>query len=122
MHHGWGFTCLLTTTYAAAYEPLIMTSTGAAFHAFQQKLQVRVLRRWLHQHCCDWSHLVVVSHLDNSSPLHTLSASPRPLDTQLLGWCGQVKDMKEEREGLLKDLAKLKTALQQLAARNQGTA
>lgn len=30
--------------------------------------------------------------------------------------------MKEEREGLLKDLAKLKTALQQLAVRNQGTA
>ena len=29
--------------------------------------------------------------------------------------------MKEEREGLLKDLAKLKTALQHLAARNQGT-
>lgn len=28
--------------------------------------------------------------------------------------------MKEEREGLLKDIAKLKTALQHLAARNQG--
>lgn len=45
-----------------------------------------------------------------------------PPNTYLLGCCGQVKDMKEEREGLLKDLAKLKTALQQLAARNQGTA
>ena len=29
--------------------------------------------------------------------------------------------MKEEREGLLQDLAKLKTALHHLAARNQGT-
>ena len=28
--------------------------------------------------------------------------------------------MKEEREGLLKDIAKLKAALQQLAARHQG--
>ena len=32
----------------------------------------------------------------------------------------QVKDMKEERQGLLKDLAKLKAALQQLALRHQG--
>ena len=34
--------------------------------------------------------------------------------------CGQVKDMKEEREGLLQDITKLKTALQHLAARHQG--
>jgi len=32
----------------------------------------------------------------------------------------QAKDMKEEREGLLQDIAKLKAALQQLAARHQG--
>lgn len=32
----------------------------------------------------------------------------------------QVKDMTEEREGLLKDLTKLKAALQQLALRHQG--
>ena len=32
----------------------------------------------------------------------------------------QAKDMKEEREGLLQDMAKLKAALQQLAARHQG--
>ena len=32
----------------------------------------------------------------------------------------QAKDMKEEREGLLQDIAKLKAALQQLAARHHG--
>ncbi len=32
----------------------------------------------------------------------------------------QAKDMNEEREGLLQDIAKLKAALQQLAARHQG--
>lgn len=32
----------------------------------------------------------------------------------------QVKDMKEERQALLKDLTKLKAALQQLALRHQG--